>query len=78
MISYSLSDHMQYVEIRMIRICGLAGVADMTITEDNYKDVKNGLKSNLSAAEYNRAYGELRHLYFAKFLAPAIEAADNA
>lgn len=78
MISYSLSDHIQYVELRMLRLCGLAGVADMTVTEENYKDVKNGLRSNLSKAEYNRAYGELRHLYFAKFLAPLIEEADNA
>jgi len=78
MISYSLEDHMQYVETRMVRICGLAGVPDMTVTEENYKTVKNGLKSNLSAAEYNRAYGELRHLYFAKFLAPLIEEATNA
>jgi len=78
MISYSLEDHMQYVEARMVRICGLAGVPDMTVTEENYKTVKNGLKSNLSAAEYNRAYGELRHLYFAKFLAPLIEEATNA
>jgi len=78
MISYSLEDHMQYVETRMIRICALAGVADMTVNEENYKTVKNGLKSNLSPAEYNRAYGELRHLYFAKFLAPQIESATNA
>jgi hypothetical protein len=69
---------MQYVEARLIRICGLAGVSDMTVTEDNYKAVKKGLKDNLNKAEYNRSYGELRHLYFAKFLAPQIEAADNA
>lgn len=78
MISYSLEDHMEYVETRLIRICGLAGVLEMTVTEENYKSVKKGLKDNLSPAEYNRAYGELRHLYFAKFLAPLIEAADNA
>lgn len=69
MITYSLDDHMSYVQQRMYRLCVMTGLPYETVTKENFQEVSDAL-GYLSNKSFFNAQAELRSLYLDKYLVP--------